>query len=335
MTRTNLFTQTAKGLFGCFAISAGIAAAPAHAGVMAVAVQPVSTTIAANTLCATPTVAPAFAQQAQPTTVRGAKSQAILGNEMSALELMRAQQAGAGAAQVAETVQTFTVETLAPASAGRGKLIETCSSSIAPLIGGSQESGIIQIPGRAQTAMPAGTRAPILQTLGGDDFLASKRIKIGKTSFDRDWKRVRKESLSGVLRANFGKKPGASLETIDQINRWVNRKVDYVEDRDLFGKADHWAGARKTLKLGKGDCEDYAITKMQLLAAAGIRREDMFLSIVKDTVRRQDHAFLVVRHKGQYLILDNATDTILDGSQSHDYRPVLSFNSDSAWLHGY
>lgn len=326
MTRTSLITHNAKALFGGLALSAGFAAAPAHAGVMTTAVQPFVASIAVDAACLRQPVQTNFTQPVRPTSVRSAKSSAILGNEMSALELMRAQQAGAGTAQVAETVQTFPLEPLAPASAGSVKPAQTC---------GIQSSGIIQIPGRANAAMPAGMRAPVLETLGSDDFLASKRIRIGKTNFDRDWRRVRKETLSGVLRKNFGKKPGTSRETIDQINRWVNRKIDYVEDRELFGKADHWAGARRTLKLGKGDCEDYALTKMQLLAAAGIRREDMYLSIVKDTVRRQDHAFLVVRHKGQYLILDNATDIILDGAQSHDYKPVLSFNSKSAWLHGY
>ena len=344
MTRTTHINPGAKALFGGLALSAAFAGTQANAGVMTAAVQPFAATVAVDNYCATRAPAasfstPSFASQVRATTVRAAKSAAILGNEMSALDKMRAQQAGAKP-QVAETVPAFALETLAPASKGIASASKTCGSQIAAFpnglgSGGLGSSGIIVIPNRAETAMPTGTRPPALKTLGGDNFLASKRIKIGKTSFDRQWKRVRKESVSRVLRQNFGSKPGTSLETIADINRWVNRKIDYTEDRELFGKADHWAGARRTLALGKGDCEDYALTKMQLLAAAGVARKDMYLSIVKDTIRGQDHAFLVVRHEGQYLILDNATDKILDGSQSHDYKPILSFNSTSAWLHGY
>lgn len=119
------------------------------------------------------------------------------------------------------------------------------------------------------------------------------------------------------------------------VNRWVNDRIAYTEDRELFGRADHWAGPRQTLALGKGDCEDYALLKMHLLAAAGIPRKDMYLTIARDLVRRSDHAVLVVRTDSGFLMLDNATDRVLDAGSAFDYRPVLSFSEDKSWLHGY
>ena len=72
---------------------------------------------------------------------------------------------------------------------------------------------------------------------------------------------------------------------------------------------------------------------MEMLAEAGISREDMFLSIVRDRVRRMDHAVLAVRTSSGFVILDNATNEVLRGDLAHDYTPLMSFNSASSWIH--
>jgi hypothetical protein len=41
--------------------------------------------------------------------------------------------------------------------------------------------------------------------------------------------------------------------------------------------------------------EDFAIAKMQILAAAGVPTRDMYLTLVRDLRRQEDHAVLVVR----------------------------------------
>ncbi len=41
-----------------------------------------------------------------------------------------------------------------------------------------------------------------------------------------------------------------------------------VSDRQLFGRDDYWQSPSETLRMGKGDCEDYA-----LLAEALLRRQ--------------------------------------------------------------
>jgi predicted transglutaminase-like cysteine proteinase len=172
--------------------------------------------------------------------------------------------------------------------------------------------------------------------LSSDDFLASKRLAIGRTGFDREWQRVREDRISKArYRALIGDEGRDRTAALSRVNAWVNERIVYTEDRDLFSRADFWAGAKKTLKLGRGDCEDIALTKMQLLAAAGIPREDMFLTITRDLVRNADHAVLIVRHEGGYVLLDDGSDELLDASAGHDYRPILSFNERQAWLHGY
>jgi predicted transglutaminase-like cysteine proteinase len=74
---------------------------------------------------------------------------------------------------------------------------------------------------------------------------------------------------------------------------------------------------------------------MQLLGAIGVPASDMYLTIARDLARNADHAMLVVRLDGRFWLLDNATDELLDASRSYDYRPILSYNSQGKWLHGY
>ena len=306
--------------FAAIALVAGFAgglpllAPQVQAQSVVAAVNPVAAMAIVDAHCSTPAMTMAAPLRAAPTTVKASKSAAILGGEMSALERMRMQQTDPAAA-FSQNDAIAEIATLSPAAGNMRPAPSICATD---MFGAKAEA--ISTP---------------LNTVRTGDFLASKRVRIGKTNFDQDWRRVRKESVRGTLRKEFGREVKPSLELIGNVNRWVNREIDYVEDRDLFGQADYWAGARRTLRLGKGDCEDFALTKLQLLAAAGIDRDDMFLTIARDRVRNADHALLVVRFEGRYLVLDNATDQVLDGEPSHDYLPVLSFNNTRSWLHGF
>jgi predicted transglutaminase-like cysteine proteinase len=242
---------------------------------------------------------------------QSAKSAAILGGQPSALELTRLAQEGSPSSQAATTATVATAQGL--------------SERLAPAASGMRGSGSCSETNSQQP--PTG--------FSSENFLASKRLRIGHTAFDTEWRRVKDDRISTI---RYGRLIGAahnSLATMGSVNAWVNRKIAYTEDQMLFGRADYWAGARKTLRLGRGDCEDIALTKMQLLAAAGVPRENMILTIARDLVRNADHAVLIVLHDGRYYMLDNATDEVLDASTSHDYRPILSLGSNQAWLHGY
>jgi predicted transglutaminase-like cysteine proteinase len=135
-----------------------------------------------------------------------------------------------------------------------------------------------------------------------------------------------------MLRDTQGMTRPAQLEA---VNRWVNARVTFADDAERFGVADRWAAAAQTLAQGRGDCEDYAIAKMKLLEAAGVSRRDLYLVIARDLVRRADHALLVVRSEGRLVVLDSNTDRIVDSAAAQDYRPVMSYSGDKAWVHGY
>ena len=232
------------------------------------------------------------------------KASAILGGQVSQLELMRRQQAGMAAA----TSPALPGEGLVPRSGGECALFVRPQSELAAMR-----------PGRA--ASP----------LGADDFLASRRLAVKRTGFDAQWDRVRKGKLTV---AGLGGGPSGRA-TAAAINAWANARIRYVEDRDLYGKADYWADARTTLRLRAGDCEDIAVLKLALLAGAGVRREDIYLTVARDLARNADHALLVVKAEGRFWLLDNNTDRLLEADAAHDYRPILSYSAKGKWLHGY
>jgi predicted transglutaminase-like cysteine proteinase len=72
-----------------------------------------------------------------------------------------------------------------------------------------------------------------------------------------------------------------------------------------------------------------------LLVAAGAASDDLFLVVVRDTVRNRDHAVLAARHDGEMLVLDSRTDLILPSGAITDYRPIFSFAGSFTWMHGY
>jgi predicted transglutaminase-like cysteine proteinase len=133
--------------------------------------------------------------------------------------------------------------------------------------------------------------------------------------------------------ASLGARPTA--ERIDAVNRFVNARIAFEEDSRQFGRTDVWQSAADTLRRGRGDCEDYAIAKLQLLRAAGLDERDLYLVIVKDLVRRSDHAVLAVESGGRLLVLDNGTDRVADSAELTDYRPIFTYSAGQRWTHGY
>jgi predicted transglutaminase-like cysteine proteinase len=241
------------------------------------------------------------------------KSRAILSGQVSQLERIRLQQQGLS--QAATPVATIATYSAAPAlDYGNCLGFAQSRSSFAPT--------------------PLGSGAI---SSSADDFLGSKRLLVHWTPLNSSWNRVRSSTLSSKYAETLLGQPKGALTfaTLASVNSWTNRHIRYVEDQVQYGKADYWADARTTLRRRAGDCEDIAIAKMQLLAALGLNRSDMYLTIARDMVRNADHALLIVKFEGRNWLLDDSTDTLLDASASYDYRPIISFSQSQSWLHGY
>ena len=120
------------------------------------------------------------------------------------------------------------------------------------------------------------------------------------------------------------------LEKISAVNSWVNGKIEFTNDLD-----DQWKNANQTLAAGKGDCEDHAITKLQLLRNIGFADDQLLFMVVNDLALRQMHAILVVEVDGEYYVLDNVTDKLLPHRQfSSVFTPMWAVTSKKSWTFG-
>lgn len=169
--------------------------------------------------------------------------------------------------------------------------------------------------------------------------LGTRAIPVKRTRFDDRWDRVRRAAPAGLMQVQL-RRANASQglnerELLARVNQWVNREVAYVNDDRNYSQRDFWATAEQTIARGSGDCEDFAILKMQLLRAAGISADRMKLVLLRDLAANSDHAFLLVQTAQGKVVLDNMTDRLYDGSQPNSVRPVLSFSENRRWVHAY
>ena len=94
------------------------------------------------------------------------------------------------------------------------------------------------------------------------------------------------------------------LAQLDAVNRDVNRRIKPATDMDLYGVVEHW-----TLPVDKGDCEDYALLKRQILISKGWPSSSLLMTVVRDE-RGDGHAVLTARTKGGDYILDNTVNDL-------------------------
>lgn len=195
--------------------------------------------------------------------------------------------------------------------------------------------------------VPAGRGASVQQAVANygrqpvsterPDVFNSVALSIGRSPLDARWNQVSGAGVGGNAGAFAGSlREQAVLARLEAINSYVNARVRFVDDRIQFGVADRWQAPSDTLARGRGDCEDFALAKRAMLRAAGVADQDLYLVVLKDLSRRADHAVLVVRAAGRFLVLDNGTDRIVDSADVADYRPILTFAANGrSYTHGY
>lgn len=88
--------------------------------------------------------------------------------------------------------------------------------------------------------------------------------------------------------------------TLDAVNRTVNRAITPVEDSG----GDDWS-----FSMIAGDCEEYVMGKLELLAQLGWPRTALRIAVVRGT-DYQYHAVLVVSTDQGEFVLDNMVDHI-------------------------
>lgn len=195
------------------------------------------------------------------------------------------------------------------------------------------------VPASRNAYLRPATAKHVPEAISADrpDVFNSVALSIARSPLDARWDRVSGASVGGNAGAFAATlREQGLIARLEAINSYVNARVRFVEDRVQFGVADRWQAPSETLVRGRGDCEDFALAKRALLRAAGVPDKDLYLVVLKDLSRRADHAVLVVRAAGRFLVLDNGTDRIVDSADVQDYRPMLTFAANGqTFTHGY
>lgn len=93
---------------------------------------------------------------------------------------------------------------------------------------------------------------------------------------------------------------------INSVNKSVNESIEPMTNLAHWGTTlDHWDYPVD----GRGDCKVYALYKRKLLIAAGMPRQALLMTIVKD-ITGAGHAVLTVKTDRGDFILDNLVEEI-------------------------
>jgi len=200
------------------------------------------------------------------------------------------------------------------------------------------KASFITVAPRTTPPPPPRVLSPALQEGSAPNLFGSVALTVSHTPEDGQWRRIADSRLptgEGPWTPILDRARGLPLmQQLQVINASVNRAITFTSDIQQYGVDDYWATARESLTSGRGDCEDYAIAKLQLLQALGVPADDLYLVIVRDLDRQADHAVLAVRAEGRFWVLDSGAG-VMSAESVRDYRPIMTYSAHHAWLHGF
>ena len=98
---------------------------------------------------------------------------------------------------------------------------------------------------------------------------------------------------------------------LSDINASVNESVKSESDEQHFGRPEVWTIALD----GRGDCEDFALTKRKQLIDAGLPEPALRMAVVV-TLRGEQHTVLTVATNRGDFVLDNLTNDVLSWNRT-------------------
>ena len=116
------------------------------------------------------------------------------------------------------------------------------------------------------------------------------------------------------------------------VNESVNQ-TPYLDDEENYGQEDYWATPKEFNAKGRGDCEDYAITKYFSLRKAGIPANRMVLSVIEIDDGDSTHMVLLVRYKETF-VLDNIVERVTPIKEYLDFELLYNFNENHVYIAG-
>lgn len=127
----------------------------------------------------------------------------------------------------------------------------------------------------------------------------------------------------------------AEVTQVMAVNGFVNRRIEYRDDQEVWGQIDYWASPLETLEKGMGDCEDFAIAKYFSLTALGVPHRKLRLVYVRAAMGGPPVPHMVLAYyaspDADPLVLDVLVPEVRPASQRGDLTPVFSFNAEGIW----
>lgn len=132
---------------------------------------------------------------------------------------------------------------------------------------------------------------------------------------------------SSQLTGHIAKLDQRAWHELIAVNTAVNRQIVPVTDQELYRKEEVW-----TLPVDRGDCEDYALLKKQILLERGWPESALLLTVVRDT-DGEGHAVLTVSTDLGDFILDNQIEVVLPWADTpYEYLKRQSHFHGQRWV---
>ncbi len=156
--------------------------------------------------------------------------------------------------------------------------------------------------GRAEAGSRSVQRAALLPHAGTIHLGGTTSTPYGWLDFCNRYENECRGGLSQP--ADIALTPKAWL-LIRDVNAKVNAMIEPLSDIEHWGVVDQWDIPND----GYGDCEDYVLLKRKLLIAAGLPRQALLVTVVKDE-KGEGHAVLTVKTSRGEFVLDNMRDRV-------------------------
>lgn len=161
---------------------------------------------------------------------------------------------------------------------------------------------------------------------------ATNAVTLGETKIPIGWvdfcARYRSECAVPTTAARDIELTTQVWKLLVKVNASVNAAIEPISDMDHWGVAERWDFAED----GKGDCEEYVLVKRRELIAAGLPREALLITVVRDK-KNEGHAVLTVKTDRGDFILDNQEERILPWTATgYRFSKRQSQESPNRWV---
>lgn len=168
------------------------------------------------------------------------------------------------------------------------------------------------------------------------DVFGTAAINAGVTIYDARFRRVAAadhgDARIQALAAQVAGLP--AVQQLAMVKTLVEQRVRLASDPETIRVADYWSSAGDTLTRGAGDDEDIAIVEMQVLKAAGVSPQDLYISVGRHK-QQGAHVALIARTSEGFYLLDTAEKNLMAADRQGRFVPMLTMGVGRSWVHGY